>query len=55
MACQRSKSQDVKAATWNMSRMVVRSGEVVDALHRRNIYFCCVVVVVRLRSWFVSV
>ena len=42
MACQRSKSQDVRAATWNVSNMVGRSGEVVDALHRRKIDFRCV-------------
>ena len=41
MARQRSKSQDVRTATWNVSRMVSRSGEVVDGLHRRNINFCC--------------
>ena len=42
MARQRNKSQDViTAATWNVSRMVSRSGEVVDALHRRKIDFCC--------------
>ena len=41
MARQRSKSQDVRAATWNGSSMVCRSGEVVDALHRRKIDFCC--------------
>ena len=41
MARQRSKSQDVRTATWNVSSMVSRSGEVVDALHRRNIDFCC--------------
>ena len=41
MARQRSKSQDVRAATWNVSSMVGRSGKVVDALHRRNIDFCC--------------
>ena len=41
MACQRSKSQDMRAATWNVSSMVGRSGEVVDALHRRKIDFCC--------------
>ena len=41
MACQRSKSQDVRAATWNVSNMVGRSGGVVDALHRRKIDFCC--------------
>ena len=35
MARQRSKSQDVRTATWNVSSMVSRSGEVVDALHRR--------------------
>ena len=34
LACQRSKSQDVRVATWNMNSMVGRSGEVVDALHR---------------------
>ena len=39
MARQISKSQDVKNATWNVSSS--RSGEVVDALHRRNIDFCC--------------
>ena len=42
MARQRSKSQDVRTATWNASSMVSRSGEVVDALHRRNIDFYCV-------------
>ena len=41
MAHQRSKSQDVRAATWNVSSMVGRSGEVVDALHRRKNDFCC--------------
>ena len=41
MARQRSKSQDVRTATWNVSSMVSRSGEVVDALHRRNIDFGC--------------
>ena len=41
MACQRGKSQDVRATTWNVSSMVGRSGEVVDALHRRKIDFCC--------------
>ena len=41
MARQRSKSQDVRAATWNVISMVGRSGEVVDALHRRKIDFCC--------------
>ena len=41
MARQRSKSQDVRTATWNVSSMVSRSVEVVDALHRRKIDFCC--------------
>ena len=41
LAHQRSKSQDVRAATWNMSSIVGRSGEVLDALHRRKIDFCC--------------
>ena len=41
MARQRSKSQDGRTATWNVSSMVSRSGEVVDALHRRKIDFCC--------------
>ena len=41
MPCQRSKSQDVRAATWNGSSMVGRYGEVVDALYRINIDFCC--------------
>ena len=36
MARQRSKSQDVRAATWNVSSMVGRSGEVMDTLHRRK-------------------
>ena len=36
MARQRSKSQDVRTATWNVSSMVSRFGEVVDALHRRK-------------------
>ena len=36
MARQRSKSQDVRTVTWNVSSMVSRSGEVVDALHRRK-------------------
>ena len=41
MARQKSKSQDVRTATWNVSRMVSRSGEVVAALHRRKIDLCC--------------
>ena len=41
MARQRGKSQDVRTATWNVSSMVSRSGEIVDALHRRKIDFCC--------------
>ena len=41
MARLRSKSQDVRTATWNVSGMVSRSDEVVDTLHRRNIDFCC--------------
>ena len=41
MPRQRSNSQDVRAATWNVSSMVGRSGEVVDALHRIKIDFCC--------------
>ena len=41
MARQRNKSQDARTATWNVSSMVSQSGEVVDALHRRNIKFCC--------------
>ena len=40
MSCQISKSQYVRAATWNLSSMVGQSGEVVDALHRRKIDFC---------------
>ena len=36
IARQRSKSQDVRTATWNVSSMVSQSGEVVDALHRRK-------------------
>ena len=31
----------MRTATWNVSSMVSRSGEVVDALHRRKIDFCC--------------
>ena len=30
-------SQEMKAATWNVSSMVCRFGEVVNALHRRKI------------------
>ena len=41
LARQRSKSHGVRTATWNVSSMVSRSGEVVDALHRRKIDFCC--------------
>ena len=41
MARHRSKSRDVRTATWNVSSMLRRSGDVVDALHRRNIDFCC--------------
>ena len=41
MARQRSKSQAVRTATWNVNSMVSQSGEVVDALHRRKIDFCC--------------
>ena len=40
MACQINKSQEVRAATWNVSSMVCRSGEVVEALHRRKRAFC---------------
>ena len=39
MACRRRNSQEVKAATWNVSSMVCRFGEVVDALYRRKIDF----------------
>ena len=38
MACQRNKSYDV-------SSLVGRSGEVVDALHRRKIPLCLVLLV----------
>ena len=41
MPRQRSKSQDVRTATWNVSSMVRRSAEVVVALHIRKIDFCC--------------
>ena len=41
MARQRSKSQDVMTTTWNVNSMVSRSGEVVDALDRGKIDFCC--------------
>ena len=41
MARQISKLQDMRAATWNVSSMVNRSGDVMDALHRRKIDFCC--------------
>ena len=41
MARQRSKSQDVRTATWNVSNMVSRSGDVVDGLYRRKIDLCC--------------
>ena len=40
MARQRSKSQDVRTATWNVSSMVIRSGDVVDTIQRRNIDIC---------------
>ena len=39
MACRRL--QEVRAATWNVSSVVRRSGEVVNALHRRKTYFYC--------------
>ena len=35
MVSRRSKSQDVRAATGNVSSMVCRSGELVDALYNR--------------------
>ena len=41
MACQRRMSQDVTAATWNVRSIVGGYGDVVDALHRRNIDLCC--------------
>ena len=41
MARQRSRSQDVRTDTWNVRSMISRSGEVVDALHRRKIDLCC--------------
>ena len=31
----------MRAATWNVSSMVCRPGELVDALHRRKIDLCC--------------
>ena len=31
----------MRAATWNVSSMLGRSGEVVDALRRRKIDLCC--------------
>ena len=34
MTNQRSKSQDVRVATWNVSSMVGRTGDVVDAEER---------------------
>ena len=37
MAHQRSKSHNVRAATWNVSSMVGRSGEVGGALHRETL------------------
>ena len=37
----RQRSKDVRTATWNVSSMVSRSGEVVDALHRIKIDFGC--------------
>ena len=51
MASQRSMSQDVTTATWNVSSMVSRSGEVVDALHRRRL----ISVVLRRRGGRVKV
>ena len=33
MARKKCKSQDVRAATWNVRSMVGRSGDVMDALH----------------------
>ena len=41
MACRKSKSQEVRAATWNVSSMVCRCSEVVNALPRRKIDFFC--------------
>ena len=37
----RVSQRTARTATWNVSSMVSRSGEVVDVLHRRKIYFCC--------------
>ena len=31
----------MRAATWDVSSMVGRSGEVIDSLRRRRIDFCC--------------
>ena len=41
MVRQRIKSQDVRTATWNVSSMVGRTGEVVDARHIIKIDLCC--------------
>ena len=41
MSCRRTKSQEVRAVTWNVSSMVCRSGKVVDDLHRRMNDLCC--------------
>ena len=41
MAHQRSNSQDVIAATWNVSSMIGRYVDVVDALHRRKFDSWC--------------
>ena len=42
MACRRNKLQEVMDATWNVNSMVRRSGEMVEALHKRKSDFCCV-------------
>ena len=31
----------MRTATWNVSSLVSRSGEIVDDLHRRKVHFCC--------------
>ena len=41
MACRRSKSQDVRADTWNVSSMVGRSGEVVDTTQKKDWLLLC--------------
>ena len=41
MACRRSKSQEMRAAMWNVSSKVCLSGEVVDTTQKKDLLLLC--------------